>query len=99
MEHKKLTFPLILLLITPIYGCTPTIPNTQENNIKNLPDELKDCKFYDVDPGNFDKILHIARCPNSTTSTNYVVHKGKAVMPVTTIVIDGITYKKAEKQQ
>lgn len=94
---RKLTFPLIFLLIPLVQGCTPTIPHTEENNIANLPNELKDCKFYDVDPGGSKRILHITRCPNSTTSTNYAVSQGKSQITVNTVVINGVSYKKVEK--
>lgn len=60
-------------------------------NRNNLPEGLKDCKFYHVYVYNSSD-LNIIRCPNSTVSNDYTIQQGKSSVPVNTIIIDGNTY-------
>ena len=72
-----------------LYACTPS---ANEVKFGVMPEGLKDCKTFEVWPGDGNKIT-VFRCPNSTTSINYMqgkVHK-------TVITIDGIEYIPKEK--
>lgn len=69
---------LISLLAVVSIGCSKT-HNITDNY--NLPDELKDCKFYRVEGFNGASSLRVVRCPNSSTSTTYGKNQ-------TTIVIE-----------
>lgn len=78
---KKVLTALVLFGMLLIQGCEP---GYTRKNFPVLPDELKDCNFYVVDSGNGNDVL-IARCPNSSTTTKYMVGK----TPVNSIVIEG----------
>lgn len=84
---KLLTIILGVIMLT---GCEPIYEeNTQ--NFTLLPDELKDCKFYNV-RSNTGSSLNIVRCTNTTVSTTY--KSGKTTL--TTVVIDGKKYEATE---
>lgn len=52
-------------------GCDGTSGSALSIHPRVLPEELADCRFYQVDPGGMHPYLYITRCPNSTTSTTY----------------------------
>lgn len=60
-------------------------PHARTEAFPVLPDDLKDCKFYNISNGN--TMLHVVRCPNSSVSTQT---SGKN--PQNIIVIDGVSY-------
>ena len=84
---KLLAVVLGVIILT---GCNPSYEEKTQN-FTQLPNELKDCKFYSV-RSNTGSDLNIVRCPNSTTSTTYKSGKTTA----TTVVIDGKKYVSEE---
>lgn len=54
--------PLTLALLA-LTGCTSS---NQVLDYPDLPPGLQDCKFYKL--VNFDSVIKVARCPNSTTT-------------------------------
>lgn len=48
-----------------------------------LPEDLKDCKFYNITKGNGSYIL-VVRCPNSSTAVKNYVDKN----PTTSITVE-----------
>ena len=76
----------VVLSVVMLTGCEPSYEEKTQN-FTLLPDELKDCKFYNV-RSNTGSNLNIVRCPNSTVSTTY--KSGKTTL--TTVVIDGKKY-------
>lgn len=80
---------IVILGVIMLTGCEPSYKDYTES-FTNLPEGLKDCKFYGV--SNTDSSLDIVRCPNSTVSTTY--KSGKTT--VTTVVIDGKKYVSEE---
>ena len=81
---------MVIIGVIMLTGCEPSYENKTQN-FTVLPDELKDCKFYNV-RSNTGSNLNIVRCPNSQTSTTYSVGKSTA----TTVVIDGKNYEATE---
>ena len=73
---------LLILCAVMLAGCLE--PQYKQVKASVLPDELKDCSFFDVRADDGSNIT-IVRCPNSTTSANY--RQGKAKR--TTVVKDG----------
>lgn len=57
-------------------------PSYEQKTFSVLPEELKDCKFFQVTDGN-GTYLYVTRCPLSQTSTT--LH---AKRPITGIVIE-----------
>lgn len=86
----KMKLLMIILSVIMLAGCEPSYKEKTQN-FTILPDELKDCKFYDV-RSNTGSNLKIVRCPNSTVSTTY--NNGKTTL--TTVVIDGKKYEATE---
>ena len=86
---------LILSLVFFLTACSD--PSAVEKKFPILPDGLKDCTFYDIDPGGVGREIHVARCPNSATSMDYQIQQGKTSVTKTTIVIDGIEYIEKDK--
>jgi hypothetical protein len=85
---------LLFLLLT---GCEMYPPSVVEANPQiPLPDELKDCKRYEIHSTTYSSSPPelIYRCPNSTTSTVVTIPQGKATIQKTTVVIDGVIYTK-----
>ena len=81
---------MVIIGVIMLTGCEPKYKeNTQ--NFTQLPNELKDCKFYYV-KSNTGISLNIVRCSNSTVSTTY--KSGKTTL--TTVVIDGKKYEATE---
>lgn len=78
----------IALLTATLVACEPTTRETSQDYV--LPPELQDCKAYYLRDTNGSS-LTVMRCPNSTTATQKV--KGKT--SIKTVVIDGVTYTKA----
>jgi hypothetical protein len=68
-------------------GCDTQQAAKHTVDLKQVPG-LEDCTYYMVDPGGTSPIMHVIRCPNSTTSTKYSVGK----TTVNTVVIDGVEY-------
>lgn len=62
-------------------GCSS---KSDEIDIGNLPDGLKDCKAFNINPGAFSKNLTVIRCPNSTT--NVIKSNGVKQAPDTAAV-------------
>lgn len=84
---------LCILLIVFITGCTQ--PSFSEKKYLVLPDELSDCRFYNVDPGGLQNNITIVRCPNSSTTTQYTQSCGKnCTVTKNNFVIDGEEYIK-----
>lgn len=86
-----------ILLFVLLTGCEMNPPSIVEANPQaSFPDELKDCKRYEIHPTTYISSLPeiVYRCPNSITSTVVTVPQGKSTIQKTTIVIDGVTYNK-----
>ena len=89
----KLSLKTIVLSLVTAFLLTGCEPSYKENTqtFTQLPDELKDCKFYGV-RSNTCSNLNIVRFLNSSVSTTYKVGKTTA----TTVVIDGKRYVSEE---
>lgn len=83
---KKIAIILAAFALT---GCYKNGYSTVK--FPETPQELSDCKFFNMSN---DKGTHItvARCPNSTTTTNF--RSGKVNRSV--VIIDGVEYEKKE---
>jgi hypothetical protein len=81
---KKVLIILAGLFILGLTGCDNKYSTM---NFPIIPDELKDCKFYNVQ-NEKGQSVNVVRCPNSATSTTYQVGKTRS----TTVVIDGVEY-------
>ena len=77
---------ILLVMAIALSGCTPS---AQEIIWPVVPDELKDCKFYEL-VNSKGATMKVVRCPMSSTSVQY--QSGKTT--VNTIVIDGVEYTK-----
>jgi hypothetical protein len=75
----------LMIFSTLIAGCSN---GYEEQSYPTLPDELKDCKVYYIHNKDGDN-MKVMRCPNSTTSTHYVVHAGKNSVARNNVVVDG----------
>ncbi len=73
---------LIAISITALAACTPSYTD-ETGKYTVLPEELKDCKIYEIYNGNGNR-MNVMRCPNSTTTTK--VPSGKTSR--TAVVID-----------
>lgn len=94
LYHLKMIVLILVSLVCLAFlvGCTP---ETKEESARFvLPDELKDCKVYSMSSSDTGAVLHVMRCPNSTTS---VTRSGKA--PIRTITIDGVEYEATVKEK
>lgn len=78
---KKALLALVVLLLV---GCEPSTKEKTGDFI--LPPDLKDCRIYKLFDGS--ETITTMRCPNSSTSTEYIVGKSTR----TSIVVDGETY-------
>ena len=78
-----------VLMLAGLAGCHN---GYSESNFPLRPDELKDCYIGELRNETGEHIT-IARCPNSTTTTNY--KSGKTTKA--TIVVDGVTYEEKSK--
>lgn len=83
---------VILALAT--VALTACAPSYEEKHYPVLPEELKDCKFYEVSNGGSS--IKIVRCPNSQVSTTWTQNAGKTSVTRSAVVIDGATYRKEE---
>lgn len=81
-----------IILIFSIIGIVGCSDGYHERNFPVRPDELKDCKIYQLESSGGGSIT-VVRCPQSATSTTY--KSGKTT--VNTVVIDGVEYEKAKK--
>lgn len=64
---------LLVVFVSLLIGCGE---QTKEFHLNQLPEGLKDCKFYDIIYDDW-KTMKIVRCPNSATSTEYPQGKVK----------------------
>lgn len=71
----------ILALTLLLCACDPYVKSTAVN--VQLPEGLKDCKFYTVKPNSASLDLNIVRCPSSDTSVTY--KSGKMTINTATI--------------
>lgn len=62
-----------------------------------LPPEMSDCSVFKLETNENIPNLFVVRCPNSTTSTNWVEKQGKSDVQRSTIVVDGVEYVPAPK--
>lgn len=53
-----------------------------------FPDDLKDCRIYELN-GSGGEWIRMTRCPNSTTTSKYQT----AGSPISTVVVDGVQYE------
>lgn len=61
-------------------GCDRTPEATDRTASYSMPTELQDCKIFKLTPDvTTGQILHVVRCPNSSTTTGWVEkhHEGK----------------------
>lgn len=84
--NKSLVYTSAILIT--LTGCSD---RATEMRFPVLPTELKDCKIFRLSNREGDAI-NVARCPNSTTTTEYSSGKAK----VNSIVVDGVEYKRGE---
>ena len=89
MEKLEIHRLLLTLILTTLIGGCSNSASEEYYPIK--PPELKDCKIYRLNNDNGARIT-IARCPNSTTTTNY--QSGKTTASV--VVVDGVEYVERE---
>lgn len=74
---------ILIATLALLAGCEP---GAKQINFPVVPDELKDCKFFEVtDTNNFR--ITVARCPNSSTT---VQMNNKA--RTTSVIVDGKEY-------
>lgn len=78
---------LILLTLLGLAGCGGSTPGANQIAFEVMPNELEDCKAFNLQNSHYDYIT-VMRCPNSSTTTRY--KSGKTTK--TTIVVDGVTY-------
>ena len=71
---------VILMLVLTSVACTPSYEDSK-GNFTALPEELKNCKIYDIQGRNGNRIT-VMRCPNSEVTTR-MSNKAK-----TTIVVN-----------
>ena len=76
---------LILGLVSLLTACEAKY---ETKNFSVLPDDLKDCRFYEIANGQGTRVT-VGRCPNSTTT---VQESNKS--RTTTVLIDGKEYIK-----
>ncbi len=76
----KLTI-LALVGVISLIGCDAYVKQTTVS--VPLPEELRDCKFFQVKATAESSVLNIVRCPNSSTSVTY--RSGKTEYSTSTI--------------
>lgn len=59
---------LAILSFAVLFGCSN---HQQSAYFPDLPEGLKDCKVYNVRSDDNEKVLHVVRCPNSSTTAHY----------------------------
>lgn len=79
---------LLIVALLALAGCNNEF---KDANFPARPEELKDCKIVELYNTQGER-LTVARCPNSTTSTQFKRGKGRG----TAIVVDGVTYEAKE---
>lgn len=84
----------IVLLALILCGCDPS-GSEITHTYSVMPEGLKDCKIYTISNGGRE--VTVVRCPNSSTSTQYTVRRGKTNASVYTVVIDGVEYERKQK--
>ena len=94
-ERRKMNNIVKLSIVVSISivlaGCSPA---ANQLTFPIVPPELADCKFYHLRSGDLGAGITVARCPNSTTTTQY--KSGKTTKNV--IVVDGVEYEAVEKK-
>ena len=83
-----------IILVLVAVALTACAPGYEEKHYPVLPDELRDCKFYEVSNGSSS--IKIVRCPNSQVSTTWTQQQGKSSVTRSAVVIDGATYRREE---
>ena len=91
---RLLVVSLIVSVIYILNGCTK--PNYSSIETTELPEELKGCKFFKVDPGGNTPSMTVGRCPNSSTTVSVTENSGKTSVAKTSITIDGQEYTKKD---
>ena len=74
---------ILVATLASLAGCTPS---ATQINFPTVPDELKDCKFYEIVNGTGSRIT-VGRCPESSTT----VQMGNKAR-TTSVIIDGKEY-------
>lgn len=84
-------------ILTVIVACTAKYSDKySETPPVALPPELADCKFFKIERSSAPT-LNVVRCPNSSTSVNWVTNHGKSGSKHhTTITVDGVEYVKKQ---
>lgn len=85
----------IALLVT---GCNSDDYSPKDYTKKyDLPQELADCTIHEIN-GHSVIEMSVVRCPNSDTTSSWTESCGKnCTRTRTTVVLDGVEYKKTEK--
>lgn len=83
-----------LLVVLAAIVLTACSPGYEEKHYSVLPNELKDCKFYNVTDGG--STIKVVRCPNSQVTTTWTTSTGKSSVTHTVVTIDGVQYQKVE---
>lgn len=79
-----------------IGGCNSDYSPKDQTKKYDLPEQLSDCTIHDIDGQNVNEIT-IIRCPNSDTTTWSESCGKNCTRTRTTVVLDGVEYKKIEK--
>lgn len=74
---KKL---IVLLSVVLLSGCDAE--TTEISSKYALPDGLKDCTVYELNPST-GRLLYVVRCPHSDTTTNFLYNKQYKSVAVT----------------
>jgi hypothetical protein len=85
-------FILVLIVVLLLAGCGPAKFEDRTSAWK-LPNDLSHCKMYYLKDDDSTRI-NVVHCPNSTTTTEEAVRRGKSgTEHRTTVVIDNQTYE------
>ena len=74
---------ILIIMAVALAACSPKY---EEQHYPVLPDDLKDCKFYEISNGG--STIKVVRCPNSQTSTTWTQSNGKSRTTRSAVVID-----------
>ena len=83
---------LIILIAAVVVAIAACENSSTELAFPVMPKEMADCKIFRIYNTQGQGIT-IARCPNSTTTSNYTSGKSSK----STIIVDGIEYQKKDK--
>lgn len=84
MNMKKIITMIVgVTCVTLLAGCEPS---SHQLHINVLPDELKACKFHEVNPGGIKRRLVVVTCPAANVTTITPIEKS----PTPVVIINGV---------